>query len=233
MRIAFLIHFAAIFLTCHSFANIKTLTPKTDEIVDIKTALGIATIVQMPETVQSAISGDSSAYRIEYLDQAVTIKPLRGSAKTNLYLFTKSRRYILRLAVVPQNLANYVVYIKNRDSGMILRWISNGKTASTPDLSLKLLRTSTTSDGFVLLDAEVTAKTSQTLMPGNFWIWQGKDSKPMQSLFLSRKELRKDQRAMIGISIRKADLKNQPVILELQSSSKSLKIEIPKEALWN
>ena len=90
---AFYIHLLALLLASSSFANVKTVTPKTDEILEIKTALGIATIIQVPDSVQQAIVGDQSAYRIEYVDKAVTIKPLRYGAKTNLYLFTQKRRY--------------------------------------------------------------------------------------------------------------------------------------------
>lgn len=232
MRMTLLIHLAALLLASVSFANIKTLTPKNDEIIEIKTALGIATIIQIPDTIQSAILGDQSAYRIEYVDHAVTIKPLRGGAKTNLYLFTKERRYNLRLIVVPQNLAYYIVYIKKQDVGTGPRWAANGKIISTLELSLKLLRTGTTQDNFLLLDIEVTAKKPQTLQASDFWLWQGHESKTIQSLFLSRTDLKKDQKALVGISVKREELKNQSLILELKASPKSLKIEIPREALW-
>lgn len=233
MRVALLVHAAALFLASVSFANIKNMTPKNDDIIEIKTALGIATIIQIPDSVQSAVMGDQSAYRIEYVDQAVTIKPLRGGARTNLYLFTKERRYNLRLTVVPQNLAYYIVYIKKQDVGVGTRWVLNGKVASGDNFIFKLLRTGKTQDGFFLLDIEMKSKKSQRLDPGDFWIWQGRESKPMQSLFISRTELKKDQLVFLGISIRRAELKNQPLILELKTSPKPLRIEVPKEVLWN
>src|SRR5580704_8633889 len=85
------------FLPILAFAHIHSVKMKPDQILLVKTALGIATIIETPETVQSAIIGDQSAFKVEYLDRAVTIKPLRAGAKTNLYLQTANRRYDLRL----------------------------------------------------------------------------------------------------------------------------------------
>ena len=68
-----------------AFAHIHTVKMKPDQILLVKTALGIATIVETPESIQSAIIGDQSGFKIEYLDRAVTIKPLRASARSNLY----------------------------------------------------------------------------------------------------------------------------------------------------
>ena len=229
---AFVIHLAALLLASASFANIKNVTPKIDEIVEIKTALGIATIIQMPETVQSAIMGDQSAYRIEYVDHAVTIKPLRGSAKTNLYLFTKERRYNLRLTVVPQNQAYYIVYIRKTELGSGPKWILMGQVASNSDYALKLLKIGSTSDGFLLLNLSVTARRSFTLEPSDFWLIQDKESKVLQSLFLSRLSLKKDQTASVGISVKRNDLSSRVLVIEVRNGSKPLHLEIPKEVVW-
>lgn len=233
MRIALLIHLAALCLASMSFANIKNITPKNDEIIEIKTALGIATIIQLPEVIQSAIMGDQSAYRIEYVGQSVTIKPLRGGAKTNLYLFTKEKRYNLRLVVVPQNLASYIVYIKKPElGGTGTSWSAFGKTVVVGDLTLKVSKLGVTSDGFLLIYAQLTAKKSYHLEASDLWLWQGKESKIMDNLFLSRTDLKADQSTLIGIAIKRSELKPLPLTLEIKSSSKSLKMEIPKEALW-
>lgn len=232
MRIAFAIHLAALLLASVTFANIKNVTPKTDEIIEIKTALGIATIIQMPEAIQSAIMGDQSAYRIEYVGGAVTIKPLRGGAKTNLYLFTKDRRYNLRLTIVPQNIAYYIVYIRKADLGVGPRWIQIGQTVSGNDYVLKLLKIGSTSDGILLLNLSVTAKKSLALAPSDFWLLQDKDSKVLQSLFLSRTNLKKDQTTSVGISVKRSELSSAGLAVEVRNGPKPLRLEVPKGAVW-
>lgn len=232
MRMALVIHVAALLLASISFGNIKNVTPKNDEIIEVKTALGIATIIQMPDTVQSAIMGDQSAYRIEYVDRAVTIKPLRASAKTNLYLFTKERRYNLRLTVVPQNLAYYIIYIRKVDFGAGPRWTPVGQAVANADLTFKALKVGTTRDGFFLLNLSVTAKKPLTLEPDDFWVFQGKTSKVLQSLFLSRKGLRKGQTASVGISIKRSELIAQGLTLEVRKGQKPARLDVAKGLVW-
>ncbi len=59
---------------------------KPDQIVTVKTALGLATIVQVPDVPTRLVIGNQSAFKVEYLDKAITIKPLRALVGTNLYI---------------------------------------------------------------------------------------------------------------------------------------------------
>ncbi len=229
---AIAIHLAALLLASVSFANIKTITPKSDEIIEIKAGLGIATIIQIPDTIQSAIMGDQTAYRIEYVDKAVTIKPLRFGARTNLYLITKDRRYNLKLSVVPQNQAYFIVYVKKPEIGSSVKWTTQGKVLSNNDLYLKLIKSAVTSDDFLLLDLTITARKSLKIQASDFWIYEGSESKVIHSLFLSKTELKKDQKSSVGISLKKADFGNKALILKYGSGIHELKLEIPKAVLW-
>ncbi|MGZ3806295.1 MAG: TrbG/VirB9 family P-type conjugative transfer protein [Pseudobdellovibrionaceae bacterium] len=233
MKISILIYITALLLAQISFANVKTVTPKEDEILEIKTALGIATIIQIPDPIQSAIIGDQSAYRIEYVDKAVTIKPLRYGAKTNLYLFTQKKRYNLRLEVVPQDRAFYIVYVKDPESGGNLNWKSVNKSAVGKTANLKILRVATSRDGFLLLDLELTAKGFLKAAASDFWLKQGNVSKPINSLFLSRSNIQKGEVAYVGISVQKSTLSNRNLSLEFENHSESLRIELTKEFVWN
>ncbi len=98
MRAVLAIFFASIIISSNGFSQIRKATSKEDDISTVKTALGIATILQLPEVIQSAIIGDQSGFKIEYLDKAVTIKPLRWGAKTNLYLVTESNQIQIGLS---------------------------------------------------------------------------------------------------------------------------------------
>lgn len=233
MRVALIIHATALLLASISFANVKSFSPKSDEIVEIKAGLGIATIVHVPDTIQSAIIGDQTAYRIEYVDHAVTIKPLRYGAKTNLYLFTKEQRFNLRLEVVPQNQAYYIVYIKKTMPGTSVRWIPHGKVVSGSGLQLKLSKIGFTNDGFILLDLSVKAIGFLTLAPNDFWLTQGGESKVIQSLFLSKADLKVSQSAFVGMALKKADLSSKDLAIELRLGQKPVVLNISRQVLWN
>ena len=53
---------------------------------------------------------------MEYLDKAITIKPLRALVGTNLYIYTDHNRYNVRFVSTQKHLADYVVYLKPRVS---------------------------------------------------------------------------------------------------------------------
>lgn len=232
MKISFLIHVAALLLAQVSFANVKTVTPKGDEILQIKTALGIATIIQIPDAIQSAIIGDQSAYRIEYTDKAVTIKPLRYGAKTNLYLFTQKRRYNLRLEAVPQERAFYIIYVRDQEIGGGLNWKPINKMVVGKAATLKIVRLGTTRDGFLLLDLEIAPKGILKIEASDFWLRQATVSKPINSLFLSRSSIQKGQVAYVGMSVQKSELANRNLNVDFESKDESLRIELSKELLW-
>ena len=189
-----------------AFAHIHTVKMKPDQILLVKTALGIATIVETPETIQSAIIGDQSGFKIEYLDHAVTIKPLRPGAKTNLYLQTENRRYDLRLETNKQESADYIVYLRTNDAHLPIVWKSISKTASSNDLTLKCLRVGRLPQGFILLDLRLTSKGKEKLLPENVWLMQGRDSKVINGLFLSKLEVSKDRPVMMAMTLQKSDL---------------------------
>ena len=82
-----------------------------DEVVTVKTAVGIASIIQVPDQPTSLVLGDSAAFKVEYLNQAITVKPLHGHATSNLYIHTDFERYSVKLVAGAQAAADYVVYL--------------------------------------------------------------------------------------------------------------------------
>jgi hypothetical protein len=51
--------------------------------------------------------------RVEYLDQAITIKPLSHGSKSNLYIYTDWKRFNVELVSGAESVADYVVYLDN------------------------------------------------------------------------------------------------------------------------
>ena len=221
-----------LFLSQNLMASVRTVVSKEDQTILIKTALGIATIVQLPEVVQSAIIGDQSGFKVEYLNKAVTIKPLRFAAKTNLYLLTGQHRYTLRLATQGQDLADYIVYIKDPPAKESVNWRPYSKRVQGEYLTLQVLRVGVTQEGFILIEAKVTSKESIKVVPEQFWVLQAGISKIINGLFLSQTSATKNLPIRVGISIAKTDIEaKQPLIIELRAKE-TISIQISEVNLW-
>ena len=91
----------------------RKIETNNDEVSEVKTALGIATKVILPENPNlPPIIGDMGAFRVESIDKGYAIKPLRYGAKTNLFISTDSRSYSVKLLIVNQDSADYIVYLE-------------------------------------------------------------------------------------------------------------------------
>lgn len=235
MRMALTVILSASLWSPLSVAQVRKVAIKIDDILTVKAALGIATIIQLPETIQSAIIGDQSGFKVEYLDRAVTIKPLRSGAKTNLYLVTEKRRYNVRLVTLSQASADYIVYVKTPDQVVPSnRWTKIGKSQQLNGIKLSVERVGLSESGFILIDARLTTNSSQglSLKPSDFEIRQGGNSKVINGLFLSNLKISKDKPMLIGISLAKSDLiSKKPVTIELKSKN-TFSLTLAEELLW-
>jgi Conjugal transfer protein len=220
-------------LPIFAFAHIHSVKMKPDQILVVKTAIGIATIIETPESIQSAIIGDQSGFKVEYLDHAVTIKPLRAGARTNLYLQTANRRYDLRLEASHQDSADYIVYLKASDAHGPILWKDFSKSVAGTNLTLKCVRVARLPNGFLLVDLRLNSNDKEKLLPENVWLRQGKDSKIINGLFLSKLEISKDRPVMIGLTLLKSDLvRDHAVQISVKGDHDTLKMELPAEVLW-
>ncbi len=230
-----LLHLSALSLAVASPNKVRKTNVAIDELTTIKAAVGIATIIQLPEAVQSVIIGDSGAFKIEYLDKAITIKPLRYGAKTNLYVNTQSRRYNLRLATANQDEADYIVYVQDqvfKAKNNSVLWRDYKRKSQGRELTLSTKRLGRTKDGFLLLDFEIKSKTSQKIDPASFWIYQGEEKRVIQALFISESQSSSEKPVTGSISINMSDLVSQVSgSFEFRGTEK-LKIELPREVLW-
>ena len=233
MRTILLIYLVAFFLSSISFAQVRSVTLRKDELLTVKTALGIATIVQVPQAIQSAIIGDQSGFKVEYLEKAVTLKPLRSGARTNLYLVTEANRYSLRLTTIGQDGADYIVYVKDPAAKEQLSWKVFEKNSLGKELAFKIIRIGLTAQGFVLIEGRLTSKISLSIKPGEFWIFQGNSSKVISHLFVSNLNVSSKTSVTFGFAISKSDLiSNRAISIEYRGSEK-LAVVLPESIVWN
>ncbi len=221
-----------------SNGRVRRVLVKKDQIVPVKTALGIATLIQVPDRPTSAIIGDLEAFKLEYLDQGVTVKPLHGGAKTNLYIYTDSQRFNVHLLPAPKESADYIVYLKNAGSlppakiSHKIKWRLFGQSDSKDGLTLKVKRLGSTGSGFWLLDFEFQSLKKTQIKPEWFWITQGKGHRPIHSLYLSGIETQPGRPVSGTIMLREADLiARSPLQLEVRAKKK-LSVSLPEITRW-
>lgn len=213
-------------------APIRTVQLTSDQILNINTALGIATIIQLQETIQSIIIGDQSGFKVEPLDKAITIKPLRWGAKTNLYLVTEKQRYNLKLHTDKQEIADFIVYVQTvKDESNIL-WRTFEKKFQVNSLTFELLKIGKSKSGFILLSGRIRSKESQTIKPEQFWIYQGNQSKVINGLYLSNTSIAPRSYLDFGVSLALSDLEEKKLIIMELKSNPNLTLVIPADVLW-
>ncbi|MGE3758326.1 MAG: TrbG/VirB9 family P-type conjugative transfer protein [Pseudobdellovibrionaceae bacterium] len=224
-------------LPLSTWARVRTVEVKKDQIVTVKTALGVATIIQVPDRPNSIVVGDQAAFKVEYLDQAITIKPLHGSAKSNLYIYTDYRRFNVQLVTTFESAADYVVYLENdkekeKIKSSRIGWRDYRNHLKNDFLILETKRLAKTADGVLLIEFEVRSESKEKFRPEWLWITQGSLTRPIHSLALSGQDLGAGRSIKGVIQILRDDISTtEPLKIELRRKKTSF-LTIPKGAAW-
>lgn len=232
MRTAFLVHLMALFLSQSAGAQVRTLTPQPDEIIDVRAALGIATLIYLPAAVLPSIIGDQTAFRIDALPNGVSIKPIRAGARTNLYLMTEKERFNFRLATYPADRADFVVYIGRGSPEPETVWTESSREAATEHISMRINRLGRTRRGFLLVDGILRSSALLKVRPEDFWVTQKKESVVIDSLFVSQSEARSGNPVRFALALSVADLsEKKPLVLEFRGQ-RSISLALPDVTAW-
>lgn len=218
-----------------SGARVRTVEVKKDQIVNVKTALGVATIIQVPDRPNSLVVGDQNAFKVEYLDQAITIKPLHGGARSNLYIYTDYRRFNVQLVTTSEAAADYVVYLaspiekpKTPTSG----WRSYKNLLKNESLTLETKRLSNALDGTLLIEFEVRSSIKEKFNPEWLWLTQNGKPKPIQGLALSAQDVSGGRPIKGVIQILRKDVStHENLRIELRRKKTSY-LTIPAGIAW-
>lgn len=218
-----------------SGARVRTVEVKKDQIVHVKTALGVATIIQVPDRPSSLVVGDQNAFKVEYLDQAITIKPLHGGARSNLYIYTDYRRFNVQLVTTSEPAADYVVYLaspiekpKTPTSG----WRSYRNILKNESLTLETKRLANALDGTLLIEFEVRSSIKEKFNPEWLWLTQNGKPKPIQGLALSAQDVSTGRPIKGVIQILRKDVStDENLRIELRRKKTSY-LTIPKGIAW-
>src|SRR5260221_731277 len=88
--------------------NLRQLQFNENQVAEIHTALGFSTILEFPSRPISAVLGDQDSFKLEYVGNSITIKPLVAHAKSNLFVFTEFERFNCTLRAGSSDDVDYV-----------------------------------------------------------------------------------------------------------------------------
>ncbi len=222
-------------LPLSTWARVRTVEVKKDQIVTVRTALGVATIIQVPDRPNSLVVGDQSAFKVEYLDQAITIKPLHGSARSNLYIYTDYRRFNVQLVSGPEMASDYVVYLESpqeKIKSSAIGWRNYRNHLTNDSLVFETKRLANTADGVLLIEFEVRSEARERFRPDWLWLTQSGVTRPIHSLALSEQDLGGGRSIKGVMQILKNDASiAEPLRIELRRKKISY-LTIPKGVAW-
>jgi len=217
--------------------KVKRIVVEGDQIIPVQTAVGIATIIQLPDRPNSVVIGDQDSFKVEYLDKAITIKPLHSQAKSNLYLYTDWKRYNVQLISGAQAAADYVVYLEpKKDAPKIgasnVNWRIFRNKLRSDSFSLETKRVGKTRDGVILLEFSVYSNVENKFNPEWIWVTQSQKVRPIQQLFLSQTKVSENSPIQGVIQLLARDLElSQPIRIELRRKRMTY-LTLPKAVVW-
>lgn len=231
MQFALLLLFLAPFADA---SRVRTVEVNKDQIVTVRTAIGVATIIQVPDRPTSLIVGDSEAFKIEYLDQAITIKPLKSNAKSNLYIYTDWRRYSVQLVTSIEVMADYIVYLRAKQEKPnpkeIVDWTNVALFEKSVGLKVAVSRIGRLRSEYLFF--EFTLEGRGEVDPKWFWLIQAGKSKPIHRLALSTLSLNQNGHLEGLIQVRLKDLNTRDGVQLQIRRKKTITVKIPREILW-
>ncbi len=243
MKAKFLLFAGFIIIAINSNAadRVRRVPVIGDQIVTVRTSIGIATILQVPDRPNSVVVGDQDSFKVEYLDQAITIKPLSGIAKSNLYIYTDWKRFNVELVSGSEASADYVVYLENpkekvsgpaNDPKSGIKWTNFKNTLRNGTIQLEVNRLGRTKKGILLIEFFVSSKTKEKFKPEWIWLTQNSEVVPIHNLFLSSLES-SPRRSVSGVlQVRENDLNTTiPIKLEMRRQRISY-LSIRKVTSW-
>jgi hypothetical protein len=216
----------------------KTISLSEADVGSIQTAIGYTTMLQFDARPTSAVLGDQDAFRVEYVGNGLAIKPILPHAKTNLFVFTDYDRFNFRLVTGSASSADYVLKVKREGYGgnqfqpdrsqaqepsstRLIRKTLNRK-ASCGGLSLVVQAVAwpeSQSTYLVQFRAEATPQSLKAnemkFEPGDFEVYQGGASLPIESLHLDRLSFTRKAKAVQGTLVLRQSFLKKGLPLQL------------------
>ena len=217
-------------------SKVRTVEVLSDQVVTVRTSLGIATIIQVPDRPNSVVVGDQDSFKVEYLDQAITIKPLAVGARSNLYVYTDWKRYNVELVSGPQSQADYVVYLASpktkKSSENPVQWKKFRNTLKSGNVFLQVERIGRFRKDLLLVEFTLSTSSTEKISPEWFWATQNGESIPIQNLVFSGLDVAPKKTVKGLLQIKFQEVSDAPLRLEMRRGKISY-LTLPGKNLWN
>jgi len=216
-----------------SFANaspVKELPLKPGDIGTINTAIGYSTVIQLTQKPLNVVIGDQSAFRIEFINDSLTIKPVRPSAKTNLFIFTENDRFNLTIKDGVAAKVDYVVRLRRIFSDPRKAALLNDSRIAK-GLKLTLIRISQRENGsFLDFTLENKRKKAVSISPENIRLVVSGNVRPINSLYIDHTLIKPSNVISGSLSAPSFGLKNTVTIWFGLPGEKPVKFVFSKKA---
>jgi hypothetical protein len=180
----------------------------------VKVGIGFSTLLQFDTRPSQAIVGDQDSFKIEYVGNAIAIKPLISGVSTNLFVVTDVGKFNFRISAMRGFEPDYVLRIKRK---------SDEPSRNPTALRTKITNTQVTKNGLTLhLNSVASAQSNSVLIysfrvatkdrrlrfdAGDFEIVQISRSLSIESIYLDRVLLSPGNSLNGMILIRRSELK--------------------------
>lgn len=84
-------------------ASSRSVNLAEGETQTVKTALGFSTILKFNSKPTAVVLGDQESFKVEYVGNSLTVKPVRRAVTTNLFVFTDYESFNFKLIPNQQN----------------------------------------------------------------------------------------------------------------------------------
>lgn len=168
---------------------VKEMKLKPTDIGVINTSVGYSTVIQLSQKPLNVVLGDQSAFRIEYINDSVTIKPLRAGAKSNIFIFTENDRFNLTVKSGPAGSVDYVIHLR-RVFPVPQKVIKLNRSQIINGLKFNFIK-ATEKDSELFLDFSISnlRKKSIYLKPETFRFVADNFSRPIRSIYLDNQSI--------------------------------------------
>jgi hypothetical protein len=169
---------------------VKELKLKPSDVGMINTSVGYSTVLQLSQKPLNVVLGDQSAFRVEFINDSITLKPLRAGSKSNIFIFTENDRFNLTLKSGPASNVDYVVRLRRIYSDP-QKSVPLNQFRTDRGLRFTLIRvTERDSDLFLDFSIENQRKKSIYLRPEQFRIVSENMVRPIRSLYLDSQTIK-------------------------------------------
>lgn len=237
-------------LVHYSHANQKkarSIALKDGDVGEVRTALGYSTILQFDSRPTSVVVGDQDSFKVEYVGDGLTIKPVVPGVKSNLFVFTDYDRFNFRLVATSADLADFLVKVsRGRSKSYPVEGyqprvetgpsknagIPNvpekkiGKVASCWPVTLTLDKLGVPTSGnflvltFILRHSSLQKGQELNFSPGDIEVLQAKKMVPIENLYLDGMSFSRSKPVVRGtLVLKRSEVKSaEPVLAGFSAS---------------